>query len=64
MKLTLAAVAILTMATSPASASGDFVLEKVMVVGDAAPGTEVGATYAPFAFEYVPWFPPSPKTAA
>ncbi|HET9888034.1 MAG TPA: choice-of-anchor tandem repeat NxxGxxAF-containing protein, partial [bacterium] len=58
MKKLFSAVALMAFAAPlPVFASGDFFLEKVMVVGDAAPGTEAGTSYAPFPFEYVPMVP-------
>jgi len=57
-RLHLHAIALLAMAVPlPAFASGNFAFEKVMVVGDVAPGTEFGTSYAPFPFEYVPMVP-------
>ena len=41
----------------PVAASGDFVFQKVIAVGDAAPGTEAGTSFAPFGGEYVPMIP-------
>lgn len=57
-KFYLHAIALLAMAAPlPVFASGNFVLERVMIVGDAAPGTEAGTTFASFPFEYVPMVP-------